>query len=322
MIDPDIGKLRHRLTIEGDLDTSDVREPNLFDEQLLFAVKQFQLRHGLKQDGLVGKNTKAALNVNAETRVQQIKLNMERWRWMPRNLGEDYIMVNTAAFSLDYVWKNESLLKMRVIVGDKTHPTPVFTEKLIYADINPVWNVPRKIVIEEILPKLVMKPDYLKENGFRILSDWSIDARELRLEETGWSPDRVEHFPYRLQQAPGDDNALGRIKFIFPNKFDIYLHDTPAKGLFKKAQRTFSHGCIRVEKPKNLALALFIEQLDQWDENRLDEAIASEENIKVVLVNPLPVYVVYFTSWVDDAGTIHFSRDHYLRDRSLAKELF
>jgi len=322
MENPEIGQLRKRLAIEGDLGGSDAQEPNLFDEQLLIAVKQFQSRHGLKQDGLVGPVTRDALNVSAEKRLQQIIINMERWRWMPRKLGDDYIMVNTPAFSLNYVWKNESLLTMRVIVGDEKHPTPVLTENLTYADINPVWNVPRKIVIEEILPKLAMKPDYLVQNGFKILSDWSSDARELTLKETGWSHDRVEDFPYRLQQAAGDGNALGSIKFIFPNEFSVYLHDTPAKGLFKKAQRTLSHGCVRVEKPKALALALFIEQFDPWDDKRLDEVIASGENIKVVLENPLPVYVVYFTSWVDDAGKVHFSRDFYGRDRRLARVLF
>ena len=322
MENPEIGKLRKRLAIVGDLNDSDAQESNLFDKQLLIAVKKFQARHGLKPDGLVGPLTRGALNVSADERLQQIKINMERWRWMPRDLGDDYIMVNTPAFSLSYVWKQESLLTMRVIVGDEKHPTPVLTKHLTYADINPVWNVPRKIVTEEILPKLAMKPDYLEQNGFKILSDWSADARELTLEETGWPHDRVEDFPYRLQQAAGDDNALGRIKFIFPNEFSVYLHDTPSKGLFKKEQRTLSHGCIRVEKPEALALALFIEQFDPWDNERLDEVMASGENIKVILENPIPVYLVYFTSWVDEAGTVHFSRDFYDRDRPLARELF
>ena len=247
---------------------------------------------------------------------------MERWRWLPRDLGDAYVMVNTAAFTLYYVWNNETLLSMRVIVGDENHPTPVFTERLSYIEINPVWNVPRKIVLEEILPKLDTKPDYLDKNGFRILSDWSSQPKELSLQETGWSNEQADDFPYRLQQAPGDENALGRIKFIFPNQFSIYLHDTPGKALFNKARRTFSHGCIRVENPKSLALALLIEQFDQWDDERLAEVLASEETTRVVLEKHFPVHIVYFTSWVDDTGVTHFSRDHYHRDRSLALSLF
>jgi murein L,D-transpeptidase YcbB/YkuD len=322
MKSPDIEKLRQRLAFVGDLENTDPKDPQLFDEQLLNAVKRFQARHGLQQDGVVGRNTRAALNLSAEERVQQIKINMERWRWLPRELGDTYIMVNTAAFTLDYFWNDEALLSMRVIVGDDKNRTPVFTEKISYIEINPVWNVPRKIVLEEILPKLVTKPDYLEKNGFKILSDWSSNPKELTLEETGWSKERIEDFPYRLQQVPGDGNALGRIKFIFPNQFSIYMHDTPGKALFKKAPRNFSHGCIRVEKPKELALALFIEQLDQWDDKRLNEVLATEETNRVVLEKSLPVYIVYFTSWADDAGTVHFSKDHYHRDISLTKTLF
>jgi len=318
---PMVEKLRQRLAKVGDLDSSGAANPNLFNERLEAAVKRFQSRHGLTADGIVGRKTRKALNVSAEERLNQIRINMERWRWMPRELGDRYIFVNTAAFKLEYIEDDEVQLKMRVIVGDLDNRTPVFTKQLTYVDINPVWNVPQKIVTEEILPKLAMKPDYLETNRFRILSDWTRNAQQLSLEETGWTSESNEEFSYRLQQESGERNALGRIKFMLPNHFNIYLHDTPGKSLFKKARRTFSHGCIRLENPRELALALF-EQLDRWDKRRLDEALESKSNVQAVLKTPVPVYITYFTSWVDEEGMLYFSGDHYGRDRVLAAQLF
>ena len=197
----------------------------------------------------------------------------------------------------------------------------MFTEELTYIDINPVWNVPDKITRDEILPMLAMKPDYLEQKGFRILSDWSDNPREITLEESGWSEDQPGDFPYRLQQAAGEKNALGKIKFLLPNRFSVYLHDTPGKKLFEKSSRTFSHGCIRLEKPEGLAVTLF-RQMDEWDEQRLKSILAEGSNAKAILKRPVPVYIVYFTSWVDDDGLLHFSKDFYRRDRVLARYLF
>ncbi|WP_172838728.1 L,D-transpeptidase family protein [Solemya velesiana gill symbiont] len=318
---PLVAVLRERLSMAGDLDDADAVNPLLFDESLTKAVKAFQGRHGLEQDGVVGRKTREAMNVPVGERVRQIELNMERWRWLPRNLGDEYIIVNTAAFRLDYVKNAGTALSMRVIVGDQLNRTPVFTKELTYIDINPVWNVPHTIATDEILPQLAMKPDYLENNGFRILSDWSDSARELTFEETGWSVDNKSDFPYRLRQDSGDGNALGRIKFLLPNEYNIYLHDTPGKRLFNKPRRTFSHGCIRIENPRGLALNLF-DQLKKWDEVRLDETLDSGENRKAVLKKPVPVYIVYLTSWVDESGTVHFSGDHYHRDSSLVRHLF
>ncbi|MES9955559.1 MAG: L,D-transpeptidase family protein [Sedimenticola sp.] len=313
--------VRRRLVLEGDLEERDEGSPFLYDEQLVQGVKAFQRRHGLEEDGVVGRKTREVMNIPVSERVRQIQMNLERWRWLPRELGNEYIMVNTASFRLDYVRNAETALTMRVIVGDQLHRTPVFMEKMTYIDINPVWNVPQKIATEEILPQLAMKPDYLERKGFRILSDWSPGARELTLEETGWSTEGGGHFPYRLQQAAGDQNALGKIKFLLPNRYNIYLHDTPGKSLFSKPRRTFSHGCIRLENPKGLAVALF-EQLKKWDEERLEQLLAEGVNSKAILARPVPVYIVYFSSWVDESGAVYFSRDHYHRDRALVRHLF
>ncbi|MES9873111.1 MAG: L,D-transpeptidase family protein [Candidatus Sedimenticola sp. 6PFRAG7] len=321
MEDSAVVMLRKRLLVTDDLESDETVNPIYFDSRLESAVKRFQARHNLKQDGIVGRRTREALNISATERVRQIKLNMERWRWLPRELGEEYILVNTARFRLEYVKSAKTQLSMRVIVGDPQHRTPVFSKKLTYVDINPVWNVPNKIVTDEIMPQLAMKPDYLEKNRFRILSDWSAHARELTLEETGWSAEKPSEFPYKLQQISGDGNALGRIKFLLPNRYNIYLHDTPGKSLFTKPKRTFSHGCIRIEDPKGLAIALF-EQIDKWDEERLERALSEGENRQAILRNPIPVYIVYLTSWVDETGAVHFSNDHYRRDRPLIRTLF
>jgi murein L,D-transpeptidase YcbB/YkuD len=321
MRDESVKNLRYRLRVLGDLWGDPALEPDLYDENLSKAVTRFQKRHQLEADGVVGRQTREALEVGISARIEQLKVNLERWRWMPRELGERHILVNIPRFELDYVERDEIKLSMRVIVGDTRNRTPVFTEELTYIDINPVWNVPDKITRDEILPMLVMKPDYLEEKGFRILSDWSNNPREVTLEETGWSEDQQGDFPYRLQQAAGEKNALGKIKFLLPNRFSVYLHDTPGKKLFEKSSRTFSHGCIRLENPEGLAVTLF-SQLEQWDEERLKRVLTDGNNAKAILKRPVPVYIVYFTSWVDEDGLLHFSKDFYRRDSALVRHLF
>ena len=250
MTDRRIGRLRARLQVTGDLTpASGSGDPNHYDEALVGAVKQFQYRHGLELDGKVGKNTLAALNVSTEGRVEQMLLNMERRRWMQDDRGERYVMVNLADFVLKVVDGPKTVFDTRVVVGAPYHRTPVFSHKMTYIVVNPYWNVTSNIARKEMLPKIKKDVGYLAANNLAVLNGWGDGATKVDPASVDWQRLARRNFPYRIRQEPGPGNALGRIKFMLPNRFHIYLHDTPAKKLFDKASRSFSHGCIRVQDP-------------------------------------------------------------------------
>jgi len=312
--------LRERLTALGDLLRSDQEQEDLFDEKLEQAVFRFQKRHGLKQDGIVGPRTLERLNTPIEKRIRQIELNMERWRWIPRNLGNRYILVNIADFTLRVNEDRHSKLKMRVVVGKPYGRTPVFSAKMNYMVINPYWNVPRSIAAKEILPKVRKDPHYLEGRGISVFRGWSEGATEIDPGTIDWATLNRDSFPYRLRQDPGPKNALGRIKFIFPNKFSVYLHDTPTRSLFKETTRDFSHGCIRTERPIDLALYL-LQDDPRWTRDALLETIQSGKRKVVKLGEPIPVHLQYWTAWVDEQGLLYFQDDIYNRDRPLDRAL-
>ena len=247
--------LRQRLAASKDI-LKPFPGPALFDQELESAVRRFQRRHGLNDDGIVGSKTRTALNVSIEQRIQQIRLNLERRRWMPESLGNRYIFVNTADFVLKVVEGQKTVMDMRVVVGTSYRRTPVFSAQMTYLDFNPFWNIPPGIAREEIAPRVAEHLSYLSERKIRIFGDSSAQAAEVTPRKVNWVRAEKGYFPYRLRQDPGPRNPLGRIKFIFPNAFDVYLHDTPSRGLFDQEIRTFSHGCIRVEKPAELAAYL------------------------------------------------------------------
>ena len=312
--------LRERLTALGDLVRSDQEQEDPFDEKLEQAVFRFQKRHGLKQDGIVGSRTLERLNTPIEKRIRQIELNMERWRWIPRNLGNRYILVNIADFTLRVNEDRHSKLKMRVVVGKPYGRTPVFSAKMNYMVINPYWNVPRSIAAKEILPKVRKDPHYLEGRGISVFRGWSEGATEIDPGTIDWAMLNRDSFPYRLRQDPGPKNALGRIKFIFPNKFSVYLHDTPTRSLFKETTRDFSHGCIRTERPIDLALYL-LQDDPRWTRDALLETIQSGKRKVVKLGEPIPVHLQYWTAWVDEQGLLDFQDDIYDRDRPLDRAL-
>jgi murein L,D-transpeptidase YcbB/YkuD len=206
------------------------------------------------------------------------------------------------------------------VVGAPYHRTPVFSGDMTYIEINPYWNVPPSIARKELLPKIKENPGYLAANNFELLSDWSESASVLDPYTIDWSAVHAESFAYKLRQGPGPGNALGRIKFMFPNRFNVYLHDTPARSLFAKDQRSFSHGCIRVEHPEQLGAFVLAGQ-PGWSLEQIDAAIATGKRMIVPLDTPLPVHITYLTAWVNKDGSVHFRRDVYGRDAILAAAL-
>lgn len=325
MTDPRVSLLRERLRLLGDLKpqndlAANGGDPDFYDVQMEAAVKWMQYRHGLAQDGAVGPKTLAELNVPIAERIEQMILNLERRRWMADNLGQRHILVNLADFLLKLVDEPQTLLDMPVVVGKPYHRTPIFSHVMTYVEINPYWNVPPSIARNELLPKIKQDVSYLAQNNYVLFSDWSSGASVIDPNTVDWSQVNQSSFPYKIRQDSGDGNALGRVKFMFPNRFNIYLHDTPAKSLFSRPERTFSHGCIRVQDPVKLA-EFILRESEDWDRARIETAIASGERTIVTLKEPLPVHIVYLTSWVNKDGSVHFRKDVYDRDTALARAL-
>ena len=240
----------------------------------------------------------------AETQVRQIALNMERWRWLPQDLGPRYILVDVPAYTLDIVEQDQSVMRMRVVVGKPSWPTPVLSATMSYIVLNPDWRVPPNIAARELVPILRANPGYLAQNNMR-LSNGSHDVDPRSVD---WSQVSTKNFPYRLRQEPGPKNPLGTIKFMFPNRFQVYLHDTPSRTLFTKPERAFSHGCIRVEKPMDLAEYALRGVLSR---ERIAAGLGRRTSRTVPLAEPLPTYLVYRTVLVKDDGTIQFRPDIY-----------
>ena len=291
---PRVALLRRRLHDTGDLPAP--VPSDRFDDDLDAAVRTFQRRHGLDADGVAGPKTRRALNETAEARIRQIMRTMERWRWLPSTLGPRYLLVNLAGYSLVVVEGDAPVLSMRVIVGTRKNRTPVFSTRLTEVVLAPYWNVPQSIARGEILPRLADDPGYLARNHIRRLPGG------------------------RLRQDPGPANPLGRVKFTIANPYGIGLHDTPARALFGRAERAFSHGCIRLEAP--LALARYVLRADAaWTSARLEETIARWTETRVPAPEPLPVHVLYWTAWTDSDGVVHFREDGYGYDARLARLL-
>lgn len=263
--------------------------PEVFDFSLEMAVRDFQERHGLAPDGIAGASTLAEVNRTAEEQIRKIEVNLERWRRLPADFGERHILVNIAAFRLDAMEDGRSVLDMKVIVGRTDTRTPIVSSAIEDVVLNPSWYVPRSIASKEIWPK---GRSYLRRNGFQVLPDG------------------------KLRQKPGPNNSLGQVKFRFPNRFGVYLHDTPNRSLFDCAVRALSHGCVRVERPEDLA-AWVLRDAPEWSDEAIQDALDSGRERMVELPEPIPVHIVYWTAWVDDAGTLRFGPDIYDQDRDV-----
>lgn len=248
-----------------------------------------------------------ALESAPPERRRQIELNLDRWRWLPADLGTRFIVVNIPSYELRLFEDGRQTMQMRVVVGKKFDPTPVFSDEMTYVTLNPAWNVPATILTEEILPALKDDRDYLAKHDMELVKDKEVvDIGDVDLDDPK---------SFVLRQRPGPANPLGQVKFVFPNQFDVYLHDTPADALFARTERAFSHGCVRVEKPLDLAAQLLRDQ-PRWDRAAIEKAIATGEEQSVTLAKPLPVHIVYWTAWVENDGSLHFADDVYGHDKT------
>ncbi|MBE9543751.1 MAG: L,D-transpeptidase family protein, partial [Proteobacteria bacterium] len=323
MEDQRILAVRKRLAAAGDQAIENI-DSAVFDTALVEAVKQFQKRHNLNQDGVIGNQTMAAMNVPVSSRIDQIIINMERYRWLKRPKDNRMVAVNIAGFEAVAGKPGKFEVKMPVIVGKTYHKTPVFSDMIKYVDFNPFWNVPNSIARNEMLPKLKKNPDYLGTKNMRIFQGWDPDSPELDPTTIDWSNvSKKDMNRYRIRQDPGPDNALGTLKIIFPNKYNVYLHDTPSHGLFKQERRAFSHGCIRMGQPAEMAAWVLGGEEKGWTVARVNEIVASRKRKVVSLDQPMPVYILYRTAFVDpEDHTLYFYEDIYGRDQLLAKALF
>ena len=296
---------------------------NIFDEDLKNAVISFQKKHGLSSDGVVGGQTQRFLNISADKKISIIRLNLERMRWLPRDLGEKYLLINVPEYRLRLYENNHIILNMAVIVGDKKFPTPIFSDKMSYVVLNPSWNIPDSIAKNEIIPKLLKDPNYLADKGIDIYAGWNgtpekVDSKNIIDGAILEDEEYLKNF--RFSQTSNHDNPLGKIKFMFPNKYSVYIHDTPAKSLFANARRAYSHGCIRLSKPEELLSTIANEDknLDILKANEILSSKVSEKSIG--LDKKIPIHIIYLTSWVDENGVLQFREDIYNFDK-IQKEL-
>ena len=315
--DPRVPAIRARLSLTEGGSQVTAAETQVYNNALVEAVKRFQASQGLDVDGVIGSTTIVAMNVPVQERINSIILAMERLRWMPEDLGQQYLIVNIAGFELRRINAGEVEERMAVVVGKPYHRTPVFSDRIRFLEFNPYWNVPPDIAIKEELPALRSNAASRAAQGFEaVRGDQVVDVRSV-----DWAGVGAGRFPYQLRQRPGTNNALGRVKFMFPNPHNVYLHDSPAHSLFGRSVRAFSHGCIRLSRPLELAeQVLRVGGVKGWTKERIDDVVASTKTTVVNLREPLPVHITYLTAWVDD-GVANFRQDIYGHDAKLLAAL-
>ncbi len=302
------------LVLSGDLNYND--KTILFTDSLVKAVSRIQTRMGLNNQGILGASIVKEMNVPVSFRIKQIMINMERLRWFPDEVEDDFLLINIPEFKLHVFEKKIKVMDFKVIVGKEVTRTSIFKGNISQIILNPYWNVPTSIVRKEMLPKLKRNSNYLAKNNMELLSGKTI----IDPSSVNWNK-YSNSIPYSIRQKPGDDNALGKMKFIFPNNFSIYLHDTPSRNIFNESKRDFSHGCIRVENPMKLALYI-LRNNRNWSFDNLQTGIESKKTISISNKPTLPVYIVYFTAWIGNSGEINFRDDLYTMDKQLEKEIF
>lgn len=307
--------LRNRLELTGDLNAEEDNHSSNFDKNVLTAVKQFQSRHGLKDDGIVGVATLAELNITPIDRVKQLQANFQRLQQLFTQLGDRYILVNIPDFKFHLVENGHEVLTMNAIVGKPDWPTPELTSRVTRIVFNPFWNVPDNIATNDVIPKIMSDPYYLNDMHIRIyIPHGKNDLEEVSNRDVNWEKVAYrEKPPYLFRQDPGDGNALGLVKFEFANEHSVYMHDTPAKNLFSQEVRALSHGCIRLENPFALVEYL-IKDTPQWDNGKIQNVLDSRKTTYVRIGKAIPIYITYLTAWVDDKGLVNYRGDIYNKD--------
>lgn len=316
MRDSRVGQLRLRLL--GGTAGPQAADADLFDAALEQAVRAFQERHGLEPDGVVGKRTLAALNQPVEARIETVAVNLERLRGRPNERFGRRIYVNIPAAELLVIEEGAVAFRSRAIVGRPDRPTPELQNAVRWIELNPYWNVPPRIARMDLLPKVQKDPAYFRSHRIRVYQDWSDGAAELDPAAIDWFTSEAAQMRYKLRQDPGPENAMGPAKFMFPNSYDVYIHGTNNPKLFRRAERAFSSGCIRVEDPVGLAAHL-VRGLPGWSRARIEAVVASGQPDRISLPEPMPVTLDYLTAWVDEAGVLNFREDLYGRDRALPR---
>ena len=316
--DEAVAALRARLLLsvveeEREAAAAGQESPAVFDEGLERALRSFQARHRLEADGELDTGTVQALNVAAADRLRTVELNLERWRWMPRELGKRAVLVNVAGYDIRLLEDGETVLHMKAVVGKPAWRTPLFSDTMTHMIVHPYWNVPESILAEELIPSVREDRSYFVANNYEV-----VDAQgELVLGDVEIDDlDPEAEGGLRVRQRPGAGNALGQVKFMFPNNENVYLHDTPAKAFFERDARALSHGCVRVERP--LELARFLTKWTNGNPAEFEKALAEEETARIDLPHAVPVYLAYFTVWMDDAGAPHFLADPYGHDDEMS----
>jgi Uncharacterized protein conserved in bacteria len=317
MSDARVPVLRARLIASGDLAAADASDSLTYDSALESAVKVFQQRMGLQDDGVAGSGTIAELNVPLADRIRQLRVNLDRGRVLLRDLPDEFVVVNIAGFTAHMVRAGKFVWSGRVQVGKPYRRTPIFRSQLGYVVFNPTWTVPPGIIEKDILPAAKRDPGSITRKGLKVLD---ANGRELDPGSIDWSRFKSGHIPYTLRQDPGPSNALGRVKLMFPNPYFVYLHDTPSQALFERAERSFSSGCVRVERALELTQLVLNDQ-ERWNDESIARVLASGESRNVTLRKSIPVLLTYWTAWVDPQGRTQFRRDIYGQDDKWAQAL-
>lgn len=310
-------QIKKYLLITKDLKENNSENNSLYDETLETAVKKFQIRHNLISDGVIGKGTVEQMNVPIADRIEMIRLNLERMRWAFHQPDDDFLVVNIAGFDIKRYRNRKEVFSSRVIVGKYHKKSPIFKGVMTYIVMNPTWTLPYSIATHETLPKLKKDPGYLSAKHMEIMDR----------NETILNPDNIDfnqyssgNFPFIVRQKAGPWNALGQVKFIFPNKYSVYLHDTPSRGLFNRQDRAFSHGCIRTESKWELMISLMDDE-NVWNMDKINEILESGETTTINLPKPINIYIMYWTSRVDQENNLYFMKDVYKRDGAVIKAL-